>query len=392
MKITPAATILAGLFNLAIALGVGRFAYTALLPAMQSAFPFSDTIAGSLASMNNVGYLVGTVVCQKMMPEKWKVRVFRLALMVCVSSTIAVGMTEQILLWQGFRLIGGVASGILFVLGSALVVDSVQKHILPYATLMYCGVGLGIALSGALTPFFIHYAGVMDAWIGLGIVCIPMAIYCWVVLNPSPSNNEPSVQPKTSQARVHNSRFFPWFVAAYFFEAFGYISSATFIVSFLQGAGDGISGTTPWVITGLAAASSIPIVSLCLRQLAPLKILVAMYGIQCIGILLPVYFQSTTFAIVGAILFGGTFMGIAAHSIYIGTTLYPERRQWIIGILASAYGGGQIFGPMATGIIADHVGGFAPALILSAASVALGGMLLVIGGLRSKGFQASAIA
>ena len=261
MTSSPRLIILAGLFNLAIALGIGRFAYTALLPAMQATFPFSDTIAGSLASMNNVGYLVGTILCQKKMPEKWKIRVFRLALIVCVGSTIAVGMTEQIVQWQSLRLVGGIASGILFVLGSALVVDSVQKHLLPYATLMYCGVGLGIALSGALTPVFINYAGVMDAWIGLGIVCIPMAAYCWIVLNPPTSNSEPLIQTRTPQTKVDKSRFFPWFVAAYSLEAFGYISSATFIVSFLQGAANGLSGTTPWIIIGLAAAVSIPIVS-----------------------------------------------------------------------------------------------------------------------------------
>jgi len=50
--------LIGGIFALMVAMGIGRFAYTPVLPLMQEALHFSDAMAGYLASSNYAGYFV----------------------------------------------------------------------------------------------------------------------------------------------------------------------------------------------------------------------------------------------------------------------------------------------------------------------------------------------
>ena len=51
--------ILSATLVMAAALGIGRFAYTPLLPAMVTQFDWSFATAGDVASANYLGYMVG---------------------------------------------------------------------------------------------------------------------------------------------------------------------------------------------------------------------------------------------------------------------------------------------------------------------------------------------
>src|SRR5213595_1775561 len=67
MRSTPArgpsatAVALAGLTALAVAMGIGRFAFTPILPLMQQDAGLSVAGGGWLASANYLGYLVGAL-------------------------------------------------------------------------------------------------------------------------------------------------------------------------------------------------------------------------------------------------------------------------------------------------------------------------------------------
>src|SRR4051812_29092118 len=61
MAPTPMRTALAGMIALAVAMGIGRFAFTPILPMMRDDAGLSVAAGGWLASANYLGYLLGAL-------------------------------------------------------------------------------------------------------------------------------------------------------------------------------------------------------------------------------------------------------------------------------------------------------------------------------------------
>jgi predicted MFS family arabinose efflux permease len=379
-KISILRLVLGGFSALVVAMGVGRFAYTPLLPEMQSQFFLSNDVAGSIASINYLGYLIGALLCFKKLTPKEKIMAFRLSLIGSVLTTLSMGFFTQAVWWMVLRFFSGVSSAGIFILSSSIVMEKLQgSKYSHFGILIYSGVGAGIALSGIISPFLIEHFDIQMAWVGLALICIPFAMLCWFVMIPEP----------LSETAPHNSQSFrkfeypgllPWLVLAYFCEGFGYIVSGTFIVSFLQGqSGPFPLGTLALTMVGLTATVSVPFFHQLTNRMHIVHILIIAHVMQGIGILIPV-FSSHWFAInLGAILFGGTFMGITALTLSIGKILKPGQSQIVIGLLTAIYGIGQIFGPLVSGILSGYTGSFASALVMSAIIVIIGGFILTIG-------------
>lgn len=388
-KTSAAHLISGGICSLVIAMGVGRFAFTPLLSGMQEQFGFNDTVAGMIASLNYVGYLLGAVLCQKSLTNEMKLWGFRYSLLISLFSTFTMGLFDSAVTWLFLRFLGGAASAGVFVLGSAIVMDQLEQSTSSHlAMLIYSGVGLGIAVSGAISPILTKAFGVQNAWVGLSIMCFPLAVWCWYTLAPQVQfHNAPPTKNKEPQ--TNNPNLLGWLSGAYFCEGFGYIISGTFLVAFLKTAGVNSSGEVAWIIVGLSASVAVPSFNLFSRYWGPVNVLIFAHGLQAMGIVLPVFSRHWMAVNLGAVLFGGTFMGITALSLFIGKTIRPNKSQMVIGMLTAIYGVGQILGPLVSGVLSTHSGNFKSALILSSAIVTLGGLLLVVGKFRTGSNGAS---
>ncbi len=75
-------------------------------------------------------------------------------------------------------------------------------------------------------------------------------------------------------------------------------------------------------------------------------------------------------------------MGITALTLSIGKILKPGQSQKVIGLLTAIYGIGQILGPLVSGILSKNSGNFVSAIVISAAAVILGAMILTAGILK----------
>jgi predicted MFS family arabinose efflux permease len=374
--------ITGGFLALMIAMGIGRFAYTPLLPAMQNQFGFSDEIAGSMASVNYLGYLIGALLCFKNMRAATKLRLFRISLISSIITTAWMGLVVQAEAWTILRLVSGVASAGIFILGSSIVMGRLPQSKNALGMLIYSGVGGGIALSGVVSPVLVKYFNVQVSWVGLSLICVPLSLVCWFVLIPLEEKSTIDLH-SNGEIKFEYPLLLPWLVAAYFFEGFGYIISGTFIVSFLQGpSGFFSSGPVAWTVVGLAASVSIPLFHQLSKRLHLVYVLIIAHLIQGLGIVLPVLSSHWLCVISGAVLFGGTFMGITALTLSIGKTLKPGQSQKVIGLLTAIYGIGQILGPLVPGILSKNSGNFVSAIVVSAVAVILGGMILITGVLK----------
>src|SRR5512144_1771284 len=107
-----AAPALDGALALAAAMGIGRFAYTALLPPTQRALGIGDDVAGALASANLVGYLAGVLVARAIVARPVRGAALRSGLATTALATALGAATSSIAAWAVLRFAAGVASGL----------------------------------------------------------------------------------------------------------------------------------------------------------------------------------------------------------------------------------------------------------------------------------------
>jgi len=193
------ASALAGLAALAVAIGIGRFAFTPILPMMQEDSGLSVSEAGWLASANYAGYLVGALSAIGLrLPSSFAIRA---GLVVIGLSTLAMGLEHSFMLSAVLLAIAGIASAWVLVFVSTWALE--RLALLGRSQLsgtVYAGVGTGIVIAGGtcLVVMSLHSRSA-DAWLSLGVLSIAVTAAIWPLLKTSPSR-DPASAPAASGA------------------------------------------------------------------------------------------------------------------------------------------------------------------------------------------------
>lgn len=102
--------LIAGICSLLLTIGIARFTYTPLLPIMKAQVGLSYLAGGWLATFNYMGYMSGALLAASISQLSIKFYIYRVGLVVAVLSTIAMGLTDNLVLWAILRYIGGLTS------------------------------------------------------------------------------------------------------------------------------------------------------------------------------------------------------------------------------------------------------------------------------------------
>ncbi len=375
---------LGGMFGLVIAMGVGRFAYTPLLPIMQQEYGFGTHVASGLATVNYGGYLLGALLCTLAAVSARRVWLFRISLALSVATTAAMGLSDTVAIWWGLRFLAGLASAGVLTLGTAIALDSLmQRGAGSWRGVIFGGVGAGIALSGVVVLALDRLLNARELWLALALLCLPLALASWRLLMRLPRSSHHAAL-HAAPTKTTRSSLLPWLAAAYFSVGLGYIVSGTFLVAIVQtNTASSTAGTTTWIIAGLAAAVSTLAWPILAARTGYVRALAAAYALQALGIMLPALSPGLVAAYAGALLFGGTFMGIVTLTMSLGQELAPTQSARVLGLLTAVYGTGQIIGPLLAGVLAEQTASFTLPLVGAAIIVAIGGILPLIGAQRA---------
>lgn len=363
---------------LVVAMGVGRFAYTPILPLMQSQADLSRSAGATLATSNYLGYLVGAIIASVVTAPARSTRFLRGSLGAVVATLALMPATTAESVWIGLRFVAGVASAFVFVFAARVAHDQLKGS--PHAAgWVFGGVGAGIALSGLAVLALGDQGSWVAAWVTVAALAAAGSAVAWNLPGGSESGNASSEgstpAPGGADHRDGTGRAFRfgWLVAAYFAEGLGYIVTATFLVAALAASG-GPSwlGSSAWIVVGLAAfPSSVVWAWLGRRASRALLLLVAML-VQAVAVALPAWSGSPAVALVSAVVFGGTFMGIVALALGEGNELIGPRAP---AVLTAAYGVGQVIGPVVVAPLLAH--GYSAALVIAAGIVAVGALCVL---------------
>lgn len=371
--------IFAGICALILTVGLARFAYTPMLPIMRDQAGLSHLAGGWLATINYAGYMSGALLAASISDLGRKFVLYRLGLVIAVLSTAAMGLTDNVLLWAGLRYVAGFSSTAGLLLASGLVLNWLmrQGH-RPELGLHFMGLGLGIVVSGIAVGAMADWLTWDKQWLGLGLLGLVFFLPGWWWLPaPAPATLQATAAKSAAPSSAPSQRWMWLLIAAYFCAGFGFVISATFIVAILGKlpllAG---KGSWVWVIVGLAAAPSCFVWDRVASSVGQIRTLMIAYGLQTISIVLPVMTDSVALNMMGAILFGATFVGIVSLTLTLIGRHFPANPAKAMARMTLSYGVAQIFAPAMAGYIATATGSYHGALMVTAVVMVAGMGLL----------------
>ncbi|WP_423192263.1 YbfB/YjiJ family MFS transporter [Cupriavidus sp. H18C2] len=376
----PIAVALAGLVSLALAMGIGRFAFTPLLPMMLHDGAVTLAQGGALATMNYIGYLAGAVLCLFIRPDP--VRMVRGALALTVVLTLAMALPGGMPAWLAWRTLAGIASALVMVYGTAWCMQRLAELGHPtLGGLMFCGPGLGIVVTG-LSAFGMvaaqwHASWGWIAFAGLGLA---MLLPVWRVFgSPAPAPG-PSAGLAGDVAPAHpRLDAETWALTlAYGLAGFGYIITATFLPVIARHAMPGtVWADLFWPILGAGVAVGAWLVTRVGMHYDNRRMMTWLYTLQAAGVGVAALWPTVPGFALSSLLVGLPFTALVSFAMREARRLWGARASKLIGLMTAAYAIGQIAGPpLATALVA-RTGGFGASLGVAALALLAGAALYV---------------
>ena len=336
-----------GLASLAAAMGIGRFAFTPLLPLMQEAFGVTLAQGAWLATANYVGYFVGALSLFLLDPHAGPSA--RWGLLTVAVSTIAMGVTSTFEAWFALRFISGVGSAFVLVGASSWALAHLAANGRSHASgWVFSGVGAGLFVTGIVALVAgVGHGNPANAWILLGGVCAVIAAVAWNSLSIEASGTNAQ-----EMRQAHALERSEWtLVLCYGIFGFGYILPATFIPAAIRAlVDDPLVFGWAWPVFGLAAAASTVAVSTYFRETPPRRVATWSLVVMAIGVIAPVIRTSVGSLIVSALCVGGTFMVMTMAGAQEARRIAEGSPTKLIAALTAAFAVGQIAGPVLVGI------------------------------------------
>lgn len=368
-----------GLLGLILTIGIARFCYTTLLPAMQLEAGLSDLAGGYLATVNYIGYMCGAVMAATISSLQIKDFLYRAGLIAAIVTTAGMALTDNIWLWAALRFVAGISSATGMLISAGLIMNWLMRHgHRSELGIHYAGAGLGIIVSGIAAEAMFGYLDWREQWLAVGLLGIVVAIPAWRWL-PRPDSSHQTTSGQQLQDNPPSRRWFILLSIMYFCAGYGYVIGATFLVAIveavpsLQGQGQMV-----WISVGLGLVPGAILWDRVARQLGELNALLAAFVLQTIGIILPVMSDNFGLVLFSAFLFGGSFIGIVSLVLAMAGRFYPTKPAKLMGKLTLMYGIAQIGAPAIAGIIADRGGSYADSLYIAAAVSVVGGIMILI--------------
>jgi MFS family permease len=340
------------MISLAIAIGVGRFAFTPLFPLMVRDGLLNNENGTLLAASNYLGYLLGAMLAGRI-----KVKPSFLLVLGLVSTAMvtgAVGWTSSMFSWVLLRLVAGIMSAWTLIAASAwglAWLASLRRQHLSGA--IFAGVGLGIAAVGvfcAITARFGVPASKM--WVDLALLAGILVLFPWIISAQLPSavSNAGAATQQSTPSDPSSNTF--GLVICYSLSGFGYILPATYLpAQARQLVNDPNVFGWAWPIFGLAAALSTVFVSLGLKRANRLQVWAASHFLMATGVLLPAVWHSIASISIAAVLVGGTFVVATMVAMQEARARAEASATIVLARMTAGFAFGQLLGPVISGIL-----------------------------------------
>jgi len=343
---SPVGVALVGLGALAVAMGIGRFAFTPILPMMQQDAGVSVAEGGWLASANYAGYLVGAISARAV-----RIRptvAIRLGLIGTALVTLAMAVDGGFGAWLVLRALAGISSAWVLVFASSWCLARLAPVGRPLLSgVVFAGVGVGIALAGGVCLTLMKAgAGSARAWASLGLISLIAIVAVWRSLG-TPDVAGPVAGASPGGHRRQWTGGSARLVCCYGAFGFGYIIPATFLpLMARETVPDPTIFGWGWPVFGAAAAGSTLAAGAAMRWAGPRRLWVTCQLLMALGVCLPAVASGMAPIVLAAVLVGGTFVVTTMAGLEEARRIAPGDPTALMASLTAAFALGQIAGPI----------------------------------------------
>ncbi len=366
----------AGMAALAVAMGIGRFAFTPLLPLMQDDAGLSVVAGGYLASANYLGYLIGALLATRLRVRD-EVAVLG-SMLVIAATTLAMGVIDNYSAWLALRLVAGITNAWIAIFAFSWCLDRLAVLGKPVLnSLIFAGVGFGTMVVGVICAVLMQVPlGSAQLWLVLGVLALVVTVVVWPVYCSGGGRTHRDAVPVPAGAS-------PWtrdalrLVFCFGVAGFGYIIPATFLPAMARRIiSDPAVFGWAWPVFGAAAMISTIFAAALLRDFAPRRVWMGCHLVMAFGVVVPVFWSGIVAIMVAALCVGGTFMVVTMLSIQEARAVSGTHAVRLTAAMTASFAAGQILGPIVASVLFDAGFGFASGLLLAGALLTFSAALL----------------
>lgn len=304
--------VAAGYCGLLIGVGMGRFGYPPLIPAMVEAGWATPTALHLAGAFNLGGYVVGAMTA---IASARIMGVRAAAALMAVLATLAFAASAVPLphwAFIGLRALSGITGGVMMIVLPPVIANAVApSHRGRAGGLAFAGVGTGFVLTGAVVPL-LAASGPGPAWLALAAV---MALAGIVMMALLPRSEPP--RPATAGAPAapwRRSAPFLGLAAAYCGAAAGYVPHTIFFVDHVaRDLGHGLAAAGwIWVAAGVTAVLAPLVCGVAADRFGFAPALRIIVALMAVGAAIPVFAGHLVLLALSAMLCGGLMIGLGS--------------------------------------------------------------------------------
>jgi hypothetical protein len=335
-------------------MGIGRFAFTPLMPLMLRDGTLDAVTGTEWAAANYIGYLVGALTASWFGHDPRRGLRIGLIGVALTSLGIAWGNASLPLVGAMLRASAGAFSAWVLVCASSWCLPELARRgSTSLGGWIYTGVGLGIALTGIMAWLGGNQAA-LTLWIELGVLATVGTIYVLRSLSVQPAASSTGITKATANQTIEPYLGKGNFGVVFCYSAFGfgYIIPATFLPTMArQLVSDPLVFGLTWPIFGTAAALSVALVSRWLSAWPRRKVWAVAQAVMAMGTLLPLLQQALWVLVASAVLVGGTFMVATMAGLQLARERMPSNPTPLLARMTAGFAAGQIAGPLLVRLI-----------------------------------------
>ena len=353
-------------------IGLARFAFGLILPAMRDELSWSYFDGGVATTANAAGYLAGAITGARA-ARRFGDRTMIVGGTAGMAATLfATALSASLVPILVCRFGAGLFGGLAFVAGGTLATQ-LSKTTVPSALVWFPGgAGLAILITAlGIPPVEAAVGGWRSGWIVLGGIAL-VATVAVAIIVPEPRADH-IVQTATIVDRIRGLEL------SYALFGLGYISYATFVVAYVQDGDADVSTVLFWATLGAATVAGAFVWPAVFARSTPGAAYPLTLVVCATGVAVIIVDRSTVAAVTSAALFGFSALAVVGGvSAAARDRVRPESWGGVIGRLTATFGVGQMLGPLLGGALGDTRTGLRLGLGASAAILTVGALVAAI--------------